>query len=517
MNKNRYKDKILSIVTVSDVVLEPYFENAIKQIFIEKEYCISLKEIQVSEIDEHRESMSFADIIVIIIDFQNRYGNLDIGREEIFNDMKCTYELIKSMCSTFIVWFSLEIYSSYNKYFLGHVYSSNEITYYVNEKIAQYLYPGDIFVDLAYIIAEIGIKRAFNFRNKYRWNSPYSRELIYKMGNEICKQFLIHIGSSKKCLVLDCDNVLWGGTIAEDGIDGISLSATGMGRQYQDFQKFLLKMHAQGVILTICSKNDIADIMDVFRNHSEMILCEEHIAYFQVNWNDKATNILEISHVLNIGLDNMVFVDDSGFEIDFVKTTHPNVTAFRYRFPAIFEYFSCFNLKDNYSIDIVKERNNTYRTNVFRNELKENCVCFDEYLCSLKMKVDIHKALLAELGRLSELTQRTNKFTNGKRYTLENLRDILFDGNYELFSVYLSDKFSDLGLVGTFGIRNKTLDLFSLSCRALGRKIEFLIFDFVKSRFQITHINFILTDKNSDFYLCLKNNFDETRFTNADN
>ena len=140
---------------------------------------------------------------------------------------------------------------------------------------------------------------------------------------EIQKQYFIEQGITKKCLVLDCDNVLWGGILSEDGIENIKLGGSGFGRTYQDFQRFVLSLYYHGVILAVCSKNDLPDVMNMFHEHSEMILKEEHIACFQVNWENKPDNIRRIAETLNIGLDSMVFLDDSPVEIEAVKSILP--------------------------------------------------------------------------------------------------------------------------------------------------------------------------------------------------
>lgn len=234
-------------------------------------------------------------------------------------------------------------------------------------------------------------------------------------------------------------------------------------------------------IIAICSKNDKVNVLRVFREHDEMILREEHIACFCVNWYNKVDNIKVIAETLNIGLDSMVFIDDSDFEIQSVKTLLPEVTAIKYEKDNVYKQLSCFNIKSNIDIEKVQRRNLTYQTNELRKNLKAEASSFDEYLNALEMKVDIHKALPIELSRIAELTQRTNKCTNGRRYTAQQIKTMIENG-YALYSVFLSDKFSDLGLVGAIGIDSNTLDLFSLSCRALGRNVEEIMISFIREK-----------------------------------
>lgn len=114
--------------------------------------------------------------------------------------------------------------------------------------------------------------------------------------------------------MLDCENVLLGGTLSDDWVESIRLENSGLGREYQDFQRFLLNLYYNGVILTVCSKKDDDDVLRIFHEHSGMLLREKHIACFKINWNDKPANIKEIADELNTGTDSIVFVDDSIFK-----------------------------------------------------------------------------------------------------------------------------------------------------------------------------------------------------------
>ena len=318
------------------------------------------------------------------------------------------------------------------------------------------------------------------------------------------QQYLVERGITKKCLVLDCDNVLWGGILSEDGIESLKLSGNGLGRLYQDFQRFALSLYYHGVILAVCSKNDLPDVLTVFHEHSEMILKEEHIACFQVNWGDKPGNIKRIAETLNIGLDSMVFVDDSPVEIEAVKALLPEVTTVLFHRDMDYSQFFCFNLKSDVKLDDIEKRNETYRTNAKRSDLKEQSGSYDEYVKALGVKTEIHRIIPMEYSRVSELTQRTNKCTNGRRFTVQEIKDSTENGGIDFYSVHVSDRFSDLGLVGAFAIKDNELSLFSLSCRALGREIENTMLEYLLSNWKIERVFFHSTGKNADLKNLLK-------------
>ena len=496
---------IKQITLITNICFEPYLRIYIKERFSPLYNNIRFDSVSYEEYKYNIDNIRSADIIVICLNFEELYPNIsnDVLSKKTTYDTtekaciyKCRelYSYLKANSNASIVWFGFEDYYCHNSENYGSLIAFNGLVGRLNFLLIDILKEVS-FIDFERLIATVGIKNAYDSKGKYRWNAPYSKELIRLMVEEVYKQHLIAMGITKKCLVLDCDNVIWGGTLSEDGIEGIQIDSSGLGRPFQDFQKYLLDLFYHGVILTVCSKNDKADVLKVFQEHSGMLLKEEHISCFCCNWNNKSDNIKAISESLNIGLDSMVFVDDSHFEIESVKHILPDVTTILYQRDRVYDELSCFNLKTITDMQIVKERTNTYKTNILREEIKNNASTFDEYISSLNMKIDIHKTLVCELARVSELTQRTNKCTNGIRYTIDQLRSHMENTDYELYTVCLSDRFSNLGVVGVMGINGKNIDLFSLSCRALGRNVEL---DMVKYMLQkdATSVRYIDTSKN---------------------
>lgn len=502
MNKNLFQ-----ITLISNVVFEPYLRLQLEQNFQQsgKQVWLCTVTCRVGTMLEDFSQLCTANMILVLIKFDEYYPdchNIRYMYRNSLNDVShdayqnCTnlYALIKKYTDAPILWFGFDDYCYKYDIITGNLVIGQGIVDRLNLQLNNLVYAKDTYIDLKHLIAKVGIQNAYNPKGKYRWNAPYSKELIELMGQEIYKQYLIHSGITKKCVVLDCDNVLWGGILSEEGIEKIHLGS-GLGQAYQDFQRFLLTLYYHGVLLTVCSKNDEADVLRVFREHSGMILKEEHIACFKVNWSNKPNNIKEIANELEIGLDSMVFIDDSEFEIHSVETMIPEVTTIQYERDSVYEKLSCFNLKSHIDIHQVQKRNQTYRTNVSRRRVQAQSTSYEDYINALEMRIDIHQAIPAELARISELSQRTNKCTNGTRYTVEQLGGRLQTGKYKLYSVYVADKFSDLGLVGAIGIIENQLDLFSLSCRALGRDVEAQMLAFI-AQHNIVKFSFASTHKN---------------------
>lgn len=501
------------ITLLTNICFEPYWRTFVKERFSCLPYDTQINSILYEGYQDNIKDINFFDLIVVHLNFEMFYVDLlneissgKVTYEAIKDDCidKCRnlYSYIKSHSKAPVIWLGFEDYYSTQKNNYGALLPFEGVVDQLNLALNDML-KEDTFIDFKRLIASVGIRNAYDARGKYRWNAPYSKELISLMADEIYKQYLIATGNTKKCLVLDCDNVLWGGILSEDGIEGINISDSGLGRPFQDFQRYLLDLYYHGVILAVCSKNDESDVFRVFREHTGMLLKEEHIAYFTCNWNNKPDNIKNISEILNIGLDSIVFVDDSIFEIESVKTILPEVTTVLYQRDSVYDGLSCFNLKHRTDIQVVRARTSTYKTNILRSELQKNASSYEDYISSLAMIIDIHKTTECELARISELTQRTNKCTNGIRYTIDQIKAKISTVDYELYTVCLSDKFSNFGVIGVVGIQDGIIDLFSLSCRVLGRRVEEKMIKFALER-NANKLRFCNTTKNEGIDILLK-------------
>lgn len=325
-------------------------------------------------------------------------------------------------------------------------------------------------------------------------------------------------GIRKKCIVLDLDNTLWGGIVGEDGINGIKLGNTYPGNIYKYFQEILLSIKNTGILLTICSKNNFDDAMEVFSNHHEMVLRLDDFICCRINWNNKPQNIQSIANELNIGLDAIVFIDDNPIERDLVKFTLPEVVVpdfpkSIYHIPDFIRivynnYFKVYNLTDE---DKHKTKQYILRKNAEIDRKLFNNI--EEYIESLQIKINISLVNQLTLPRAAQLTQKTNQFNlTTKRYTESEL-EIKLNQGYVIFLLSVSDKFGDSGITGEciLKIQNKTvlIDNFLLSCRVLGKNIETLflknILNILKNNgIEEVYAEFILSPKNSqteDFYL----------------
>jgi len=324
----------------------------------------------------------------------------------------------------------------------------------------------------------------------------------------------------KKCLVLDLDNTLWGGLIGEDGIEGIILSEHKEGARYYDFQKRIKEIKETGVILAICSKNNMEEVETAFK-HSSMVLHKNDFAVIKANWEEKYKNIKEIANELNIGLDSIVYIDDNPVEREKVKLQLPMLTV--PDFPEDTENLSSFAKeiynKYFYIFDLFEEdkkRTEMYNQNRQREEAKSLYNNLDDYLKSLEMVMKIKIADEADVPRISQLTQKTNQFNlTTIRYAENQILDLIKSDDYILFVGSVTDKYGDNGKCVLVIIRKRDdqeseIETFLMSCRVMGRKIETAMLQFIE-KYLMQHgvksltARYIQTQKNTPVAMFYEN------------
>lgn len=284
----------------------------------------------------------------------------------------------------------------------------------------------------------------------------------------------------KKCIVLDLDNTLWGGVIGEDGIDGIALSLTPPGASFIAFQQALRDLYDRGIILAINSSNNAEDAMNVIRKHPNMILKEPHFAAQRINWQDKVENMRELARELNIGLDSMIFLDDSPHNRENVRTFLPEVeTPDLPADPAQYAKFlhSLPHFKTGAITDEDKMRGNLYVTERLRKEAEKQFVNRGEFLKSLGIELTVCEDDASSLTRLAQLTEKTNQFNVKKKpFTEKEIGAFMRDGKYGVFHGRAIDQFGDQGIIAFALVRKEAnlwhIESLLMSCRVIGRGIE---------------------------------------------
>ena len=373
-------------------------------------------------------------------------------------------------------------------------------------------------VDMNLCVTRLGANEFYDRRYWHIARSPYSRSALAEIAREDFKVIRALRGKNRKCVVLDCDNVLWGGVVGEDGLSGIKLGQTYPGSFYCEAQREIVSLYNRGVIIALCSKNNEDDVWEVFRKHPDMVLEEKHIAAYEINWENKAANLRRLASSLNIGLDSIVFVDDSEQEVALIRQSLPEVETIHFLGEGSVGYSdmltSC-GLFDTLTFSAEdKKRGEMYKSEAARKNLAVKSIDMESYYESLEMMVSINLADDFSIPRIAQLTQKTNQFNlTTKRYSESDIKAFMERGQSDVIYLRLEDRFGDMGIVGVCVIvyegETAIFDTFLLSCRSLGRKVEdvFLTHCLKLSQMREAHFaigEYLPTNKNMqtrDFYL----------------
>lgn len=393
-----------------------------------------------------------------------------------------------------------------------------ELAERLNQFVAANKSSNTYLIDTNALYNKIGVENALDFKlynlSKTLYTISYWKEYVYLVSPVLLKV----TGKAKKAVIFDCDNTLWKGILGEDGFDGIDMSEhSKVGGIYHQVQNMAVWLSKHGVLIGLCSKNNPEDVDDVIVRHPDMALKNDNIVISEVNWNDKASNLRAIAETLNIGLDSLVFVDDSDFEINLIKEQLPQVLCLQvpeaiYDYPSeLSDIINTYFFFSDSKADL--DKTNQYKQQAERAKQKSKFADITEYLRSLEMEVAFGVDLADEAERVAQLTQKTNQLNVcTTRYTQAQIENVKGSPTQSYISLSVKDKFGDSGLTGvavvSFADGKGAIDDFLMSCRVMGRNIEFAFIDyivsFLKDKGCITiSAKYLPTQKNkpvSDFF-----------------
>jgi FkbH-like protein len=337
-------------------------------------------------------------------------------------------------------------------------------------------------VDEERLQAQTGKAQATDSRLWLTARVPWSDSMHLALAREYVRYMRALRGMTRKCIVLDLDNTLWGGVVGEDGVDGIQLGADAPGNAFVAFQRELERLWRRGVLLAIASKNNYADVAPVFEGHPAMVLRWSHVAAQRINWSPKAANLRELASELNIGLDSLVFLDDNPVERAAVRAEVPEVLVPDLpRDPALYRA-ALLELDVFESLGLTAEdrnRGKLYAEQAERRAFEASAQdgSLEDYLERLDIVVEFAPVDARTLTRVAQLTNKTNQFNmTTRRYTEGEILAMQAAG-HDVVAMRVADRFGDNGLVGVAilgplsdGI--KEIDTLLMSCRVMGRGVE---------------------------------------------
>jgi FkbH-like protein len=341
-------------------------------------------------------------------------------------------------------------------------------------------------LDLPFLISLVGQADWWAGRFWHVGKLPFALDCVPLYLNALAQIVASAMGKSKRVAVLDLDNTLWGGVVGDDGLAGIVVGqGNAQGEAYLAIQKLMLGLKARGVILCIASKNTHDVAMDVFKNHPEMLLRESDFALVRANWQDKALNIRDMAETLNLGLEAFVFIDDNPAERKRVRDALPMVAVpdlpnDRSLWPLVLAEAGYFEFASVTQEDL--NRSAYYQADARRSEIRAKVADETEFLNDLKMTLDVSRFDEVGRKRIVQLISKSNQFNlTGRRYSEGEVQALETNPQVVCLQARLSDIFGDNGMISCVVAKvegdSLVVDLWIMSCRVIGRKVEEALLD----------------------------------------
>jgi len=389
----------------------------------------------------------------------------------------------------------IEYHLSYMNYYLSELMNKEKNFYLLNS---------------TKWLTNCGSEATYNSKLWYLMKSPFSNEFYNEAILDVVSIFKTLKGLSKKLLVLDLDDTLWGGIVGEVGWKNLRIGGHDyLGEAFKDFQYKIKSLKNYGILLALCSKNNESTALEAIEKHPEMVLKLDDFVSYKINWNNKAKNILDITKELNIGLQSVVFLDDTPYERAHVKESLPEVTVPNLPLDPV-NYSSFLSKLRYFDTSFIskedKKRADLYKSEFKREKIKQNLKSDSQWLKTLELKITVENAKSENLPRTHQLLNKTNQMNlTTRRLSEKELNSWKNKSSNKLWTIRAKDKFGDYGIIGiiSISIKNKSAKLedFILSCRVVGRNIEKVMIEFVKDYCQKAKI-----DKIKGKYLKTKKN-----------
>ncbi|MEO6228748.1 MAG: amino acid adenylation domain-containing protein [Ferruginibacter sp.] len=391
---------------------------------------------------------------------------------------------------------------AFSKETIAHISQLNEKLQLLVKKL-----PAFHLLNLTEIASLYEVEEIFDAISDKLGHMPFTQEYYAAIGTYLARKVNAFVGPNYKVLALDCDNTLWKGVCGELGATGVTID-----ENFSDLQNFFIQKYHEGFLIVLSSKNNEADVWEVFEKHPGMKLKREHIAAHRINWEPKSDNLLSLSKELNLGINSFIFLDDNEFEIEQMNATAPEVLSIVLPVDAesykgfldhiwAFDYFS-ITAED-------AKRNQLYKTEKQR---KDEAVKFEsvtDFLTSLKIEVHILPLNSDNMERAVQLTLRTNQFNlNGIRKTADDLATVMNEKNTVSWIIEVNDRFGEYGIVGLVMAKEEkdtmVVETFLLSCRVLGRNVEDVILEALQKHCNKRELSYLTmlfepTPKNKPF------------------
>jgi FkbH-like protein len=452
--------------------------------------------------------------------FGEALSNVAVSEERIISEVhdftQCLREAKKKFGTIFVVSWTLPTYYRGNGILSLKGESPRRLLLKMNLALAEELEDcGGIYLLDAQRWMEAVGKNAYSPKLWYLTKTPFHADVFRRAAGDLIAAIGAVRGSSKKLVVVDLDETLWGGVVGDLGWENLRLGGHDyLGEAFLDFQRGLKSLANRGILLAVASKNEEAVALDALAKHPEMLLRPSDFVAWRINWNDKAANIAELAEELNLGLQSVVFIDDSAVERARVRQALPEVYVPEWPddktlFASSLLELDCFD--SVYSTAEDASRRESYAAEKERSQARKAVTSAEDWLLSLNTEVTIEELNDGNCVRVAQLLNKTNQMNlTSRRVSDQELLAWLQTDKRKLWAFRVKDKFGDSGLTGILSLESGSdsacIADFVLSCRVMGRSVENAMVAFAvqycaSAGLKELHAKYIPTPKNKP---CLK-------------
>jgi FkbH-like protein len=264
-----------------------------------------------------------------------------------------------------------------------------------------------------------------------------------------------------KLVIWDLDDTFWSGTLSEEIITPISENI-----------EIVKELAKRGILSSIVSKNEFENA----KNKLQELEIWDYFVFPKISWQPKGELVKEVINDFQFRPINVLFIDDNHMNLEEVKFYNPDINV---SLPDLLKnLLELPQLKGKNDEDL--SRLQDYKLLEEKSIYKKEFTSNTEFLRQSEVKLQLNYDLADYEIRIAEMIERTNQLNyTKKRISLDEVKELLRNPEFESFIVSASDKYGNYGIIGFVCLNKSSFELehFLFSCRIMNLGIEDYIYN----------------------------------------